>query len=239
VVILMSGVWRWRTAAIVGAFAWLSLAVTVASASVRRSDANASRAFLRAYSRYLDASLANRAHEEAVGAALVQQLDHECSGVLVGAPSNVATGTMSFIVAAVLDEATAPLRKSLARSIRTLRWSSLEVTISVEDAVLLLKREGPKLTPSEWCQPLRAWAERGFKGEQPDTYLGAPAFYEAAEVLTELERYEGARLRSYSRRTRHLERRARARLPVLMIALATEEALEHTRNPGAWARYSK
>jgi hypothetical protein len=203
---------------VIAAAAALAIALPAqpASAAATPADTASTHAYLQARYELDLALLRNDPAARADTSALVARLDHECHGVLAGAPHRdleTAFGEgrgqpsprvrgereralrqrtaidfeLSRTITAAAAQPSRPAIEAFAAATASLSWSDPRIAQLVRKEAILLQQT-PSLSPPDVCADMSTWAQSGYRRLAPASKVFAEQF---ASELEGLEGFEG------------------------------------------------
>jgi hypothetical protein len=191
--------------------AFVALAPTSALAGA--GDVAATRTYIQANYRLVQAATSKIAPIEATLRGVRSQVDRECPMAAAGSPQNsdseqLSNEVIGAMVTASVHLVELPASREFVRIARRLTWSNRGLTRTVRayvnKALGLVTLAQPKL-----CSDVKSWAASGYRTLPQSTTVFAPRFMSLwiapGELPAALTQYETAEERPLLRRTNQLE----------------------------------
>ena len=184
-----------------------------ASALAGSGDVAATRVYIQANYRLVQAAASRIGPIEATLRGVRSQVRRECPRAAAGSPQNTDSEQLSnevigAMVTAAVHLVELPASLEFVRIADRLTWSDRALTRTVHGYVR--KARGlVALAPPKLCSDVKSWAGSGFRTLPASTVIFAPRFMSLwiapGELPAALTRYETTEERSLLRRTNHLE----------------------------------
>jgi hypothetical protein len=190
----------------------LAAGIAVEVAQAASSDATATRAYVEADYRLMNAAVRKIPDAEAAIQGVLRDVRNECPKAAGGSPQNPMSTQLSNEVIGAMVLAVVKRGLSLAKSFvgatQALHWSSRALTREVQEYVGHV-RVLSKLAPPDLCADVRAWASSGFQRLAPATEafdrVFMPNWVAAGNLPAGLSRFEPGPTGSLAQRASTLE----------------------------------